>query len=114
MVVLVVRPSEVITTHVSMHMSMLGIIFYLYGHVLGPPRFLFNFEKMIFSHKIRPLLNCLIKKLDSKAEFGMWMPVFILRASSSPQEPLFICFGRLKHLVKHYFAKGASKVKTSF
>ena len=47
MVVLVVRPWEVIKVHVSMNMNMLDINIESYGHVLGPPRFYFNFEKNI-------------------------------------------------------------------
>ena len=52
MVVLVVRPWEVITTHVSVYMNMLGIVFESYGHVLGPPKFLFNSEKINFPAKL--------------------------------------------------------------
>ena len=48
-----------------MYMSVLGIGFESYGHVLGPPRFLFNSEKIIFSRKIRPFFNGLIKKLQN-------------------------------------------------
>ena len=61
-VVLVVRPQGVIRACVSMFLNMLGIQIELYGHVLGPPRFLFNYEKIIFSCKIRPFFNSLIKK----------------------------------------------------
>ena len=49
MVVLVLRPWEVIKVHVSMYISMLGIGIESYGHVLGPPKFLFNSEKINFS-----------------------------------------------------------------
>ena len=46
--VLVVKPWEVIKVHVSMYISMLGIGIKLYGHVLGPPDFSFNPEKINF------------------------------------------------------------------
>ena len=46
-----------------MYMNMLDIIIESYGHVLGPPKFLFNSEKIIFSLKIRPFFNGLIKKI---------------------------------------------------
>ena len=46
----------------SMFINMQGIRIKSYGHVLGPPRFLFNSEKNIFSCIIRPFSNGLIKK----------------------------------------------------
>ena len=48
MVALVVKPWEVITTQASIYMNMLGIVFESYGHVLGPPKFLFISEKKKF------------------------------------------------------------------
>ena len=86
-VILVVRPWEVIRASVSMFINILGIRIKSYGHVLGPPRFLFNSEKIIFSHKIRPFFNGLIKKFVKGIKdclefvFGMGMLIFTLRAS---------------------------------
>ena len=56
MVVLVVKPWEVIKVHVSMYISMLGIGIESYGHVLGPPEFSFNSEKINFSAILGHLL----------------------------------------------------------
>ena len=63
MVVLVAKPQEVIKVHVSMFMNVLDIGIESYGHVLGPPKFLFNPEKNKFSRNIRPFFNGLIKNL---------------------------------------------------
>ena len=52
MVILVVRPYEIITTHVSMYMNVLDNGIESYGHVLGPPKFLFNSEKIKFPAKL--------------------------------------------------------------
>ena len=45
MVVLVVRPWEVIKVHVSMYISVLDMVLSHYGHVLGPPLVFFNFSE---------------------------------------------------------------------
>ena len=45
MVVLVVKPIEVIKVQVSMYMNVLDIIIESYEHVLDPPRFLFKFRE---------------------------------------------------------------------
>ena len=52
MVFLVVRPWEVIKIYVSMYMNVLNIGIELYGHVLGPPKFLFNSKKINFPTKL--------------------------------------------------------------
>ena len=62
-VVLVVRPWEVIRAYVLVFINMLGIRIESYRHVLGPPRFLFSSEENIFSRKIRPFFNGLIKTI---------------------------------------------------
>ena len=62
-VILVVRPWEVIRASVSMFLNMLGIQIDSYGNVLGPPRVSSDSEKIISSRKIRPFFNGLIKKL---------------------------------------------------
>ena len=49
MVVLVVKPREVIKVHVSMYISMLDMVLSHYEHVLCPPSVFFNFRKVIVS-----------------------------------------------------------------
>ena len=56
MVVLVVKPWEVIKVHVSMCINMLDIVLSQYVHVLGPPRGFLSSEKNKISRKIRPFL----------------------------------------------------------
>ena len=52
---------------------MLGIIFELYGRVLGPPRVSFDSEKKIFFPFFKPFFNGLIKKLQIviKVRYGV-------------------------------------------
>ena len=59
-----VRPWEVITTHVSMYMSMLGIVFESYGHVLGPPRVSSDSKKKKFL-VFKPFFNGLNGKIQN-------------------------------------------------
>ena len=47
-VILVVRPQGAIRTFVSVCINMLGIRIESYGHLLGPPKFLFDSEKNNF------------------------------------------------------------------
>ena len=56
MVVLVVRPWEVIKVHVSMYISMSGIGIDSYGHVLRPPGISSDSEKNIFFPFFKPFL----------------------------------------------------------
>ena len=52
MVVLVVKPWEVINVHVSMYMNVLDIVIESYGHVLGHPSFFLISEKIKFPAKL--------------------------------------------------------------
>ena len=69
-VVLVVKPWGHIRGSVSVFINMLGIRIDSYGHVLSPPRFFFNSEKVKFFHKIRPFFNGLIEKLQNVIKDG--------------------------------------------
>ena len=62
MVVLMVKPWEVIKIRVSMYMNVLDISIESYGHVLGPSSFFLSFMKNHFSRKLMPFFNSLIKK----------------------------------------------------
>ena len=57
MVILVVKPWEVIKVYVSMYRSMLDIVSSHYEHVLGPYRFFLTFEKNNFTRKHRSIFN---------------------------------------------------------
>ena len=109
MVVLVVRPWEVITTHVSICMSMLGIDFESYGHVLGRPRVSSDSEKINIFPFFRPFFNGLIKKFQNviqviygvhfwhkdthfhtqSVHFTPGTTLHISRAAETPREALF-------------------------
>ena len=47
--------------------------------------------------------------MGPKSVFGVGVLIFTLKTSSIPHMPIFLCFGGLKHLIKHYFSKGATK-----
>ena len=113
--VLVVRPSEVIKVHVLMYISVLGIVFESYGHVLGPPRVSSDFEKKYFFPFFKPFFNGLngkiqnVKKCDTESIFGVVGLIFKLEAASLPKETLSLCFGQIKHPERHYLTIRASK-----
>ena len=48
-----------------MFINMLGINIESYGHVLGPPRFIFKFGKNNFFCKLRLFFNSLIGKIGN-------------------------------------------------
>ena len=98
-----------------MFMNMLGIRIESYGHVLGPPKFLFISEKIIFSYKIRPFFNGLIKKfvkgIKAWSRGGIWR----VDARFHTQSVLFT-MGPTSHVIqaaktsrKTLFSKGATK-----
>ena len=79
----------------SVFINTLGIRIDSYEHVLGPPRFLFNTEKVIFSHKIRPIFNGLIKKLQNvindgfRVHFWRGDARFLTQSTHLTQKPTF-------------------------
>ena len=74
---------------------MLGINIESYGHVLGPPRFIFKFGENNFFCKLRLFFNSLIGKIGSVINVWLWIRFcdggarFLTQSTHLIQKPTF-------------------------